>query len=63
MQMTVEAYYTPSGRNIHEVGIQPDIIVELSENYDPSIFTPDMENDNQLKAAYDLVKQMIEEEK
>ncbi len=61
MQMTVEAYYTPSGRNIHKVGIQPDIIVELSEDYDPSIFTPDMENDNQLKAAYDQVKKMIEE--
>ena len=63
MQMTVEAYYTPSGRNIHEVGIQPDIIVELSEDYDPSIFTPDMENDNQLKAAYEQVKKMIEEAK
>ncbi len=61
MQLTIEAYYTPSGRNIHEVGIQPDIVVELWENYDPSIYTPDMENDNQLKAAYDLVKQMIAE--
>lgn len=61
MQLTIEAYYTPSGRNIHEVGIQPDIVVELSENYDPSIYTPDMENDNQLKAAYDQVKKMIAE--
>lgn len=61
MQLTVEAYYTPSGRNIHEVGIQPDIVVELSENYDPSIYTPDMENDNQLKAAYDEVRKMIDE--
>lgn len=61
MQFTIEAYYTPSGRNIHEVGIQPDIVVELWENYDPSIYTPDMENDNQLKAAYDQVKKMIAE--
>lgn len=61
MQLTVEAYYTPSGRDIHEVGIQPDIVVELSENYDPSIYTPDMENDNQLKAAYDEVRKMIDE--
>ncbi len=61
MQLTIEAYYTPSGRNIHEVGIAPDIVVELSENYDPSIYTPDMENDNQLKAAYDQVKKMIAE--
>ncbi|MBQ1257020.1 MAG: S41 family peptidase, partial [Clostridia bacterium] len=61
MQLTVEAYFTPSGRNIHEVGIQPDIVVELSEDYDPSIYTPDMNNDNQLKAAYDYVKKMIEE--
>lgn len=61
MQLTVEDYYTPSGRSIHEVGIQPDIVVEMHEDYDPSIFTPDMENDNQLKAAYDQVKKMIEE--
>ena len=61
MQFTIEAYYTPLGRNIHEVGIQPDIVVELSDSYDPSIYTPDMENDNQLKAAYDQVKKMIAE--
>lgn len=63
MQYTIEAYYTPSGRNIHKVGIQPDIVVELQDSYDPSIFTPDMDNDNQLKAAYDQVKKMIEEAK
>ena len=61
MQFTIEAYYTPLGRNIHEVGIQPDIVVELSDSYDPSIYTPDMNNDNQLKAAYDQVKKMIAE--
>ena len=61
MQLTVEAYYTPLGRNIHKIGIQPDIVIELQDSYDPSIFTPDMDNDNQLKAAYDLVKQMISE--
>lgn len=61
MQFTIEAYYTPLGRNIHEVGIQPDIVVELSDSYDPSIYTPDMNNDNQLKAAYDQVKKMITE--
>lgn len=59
MQFTIEAYYTPSGKNIHEVGIQPDIEIELWENYDPSIYTPDTENDNQLKAAYEQVKKMI----
>lgn len=61
MQLTIEAYYTPLGRNIHEVGIAPDIVVELWDQYDPSIYTPDMENDNQLKAAYDQVKKMIAE--
>lgn len=61
MQLTIEAYYTPLGRNIHEVGITPDIVVELWDQYDPSIYTPDMENDNQLKAAYDQVKKMIAE--
>ncbi len=32
IKLTVQDYYTPSGANIHEKGITPDIVVEASEN-------------------------------
>lgn len=60
MQLTTAQYYTPGGRSLHKVGIQPDIVVELDEDYDPSIFSIDLENDNQLQTAYDTLIGMIE---
>ena len=32
VKLTVSKYYTPNGNNIHEVGIQPDVEVELSDD-------------------------------
>jgi len=61
MQLTTDQYFTPNGRYIHGIGVQPDIVVELQEDYDPTIYTPDMDNDNQLKAAYDEILRMIGE--
>ena len=31
VKMTVSKYYTPNGSNIHEVGITPDVTVEMSD--------------------------------
>ena len=31
MKLTVSKYYTPNGNEIHKVGIQPDVVVELEE--------------------------------
>ncbi len=31
IRLTTSRYYTPNGNNIHEVGIEPDIIVEMPE--------------------------------
>ena len=31
LKLTTAKYYTPSGRDIHEHGIQPDVIVELKK--------------------------------
>ena len=55
MQLTTSSYYSPLGRSIHGEGVTPDVKVELNDSYDASIYAPDLENDNQLKAAYDLL--------
>lgn len=60
MQYTESAYYTPSGRTIHGVGVEPDITVELSETYDPSLYEPSLENDNQLAAAVEELRKISE---
>ncbi len=58
VQLTTSSYFTPSGRSIHGNGVVPDIIVELSPDYDTSVFGVNMQNDNQLKAAFDEVMRM-----
>lgn len=62
MQLTTSSYYSPLGRSIHGEGVTPDVTVELDENYDASIYVPDLQNDNQLKAAYDLLMSKIKPE-
>ena len=47
VKITVAKYYTPSGVSIHNVGIEPDVVVELLENA-----TIDM----QLKAAEEYLR-------
>lgn len=61
MQLTTSSYYTPKGRSIHDTGVTPDVIVEMREGYDAGIYAPDMQNDNQLKTAYDTLLGMLTE--
>jgi len=35
LRLTTALYYTPAGRSIQEVGIEPDILVELAEDVGP----------------------------
>ena len=62
MQLTTSAYYAPSGRSIHKVGVEPDIVVESGvngiENY---LLATKTDSDPQLKAAYDAVIGVIGE--
>lgn len=60
MQFTESRYYTPNGVCIHGAGVEPDIVVELNEDYDPSIRGINLENDNQLAAALDEVHALAE---
>ena len=61
MQYTSSSYFTPNGRSIHHEGVTPDVEVDLNEDYDPSITTPDPENDDQLKTAIEELRKLIEQ--
>lgn len=50
VKLTTSHYYTPSGNNIHEIGIEPDIVVELDEEAAIMPIIPE-EMDNQLQEA------------
>ena len=52
IKYTSAKWYTPKGECIDEIGITPDIIVELSEDY---IDNPIDENDNQLNEALKIL--------
>lgn len=60
MQLTTASYYSPKGRSIHLTGVEPDVVVELSEDYNPSLLEPDPENDNQLAVALEELQKRIE---
>ena len=49
MQYTSSEYFTPSGKNIHGIGVTPDIVVE--GDFVNHFGVPDVENDAQLQAA------------
>lgn len=55
LKLTISAYYTPNGNNIHGIGIEPDIVCEFdSEAY----YNDGM--DNQLERAKEEIAKMIE---
>ena len=54
IKVTVSAYYTPNGRNIHKTGLTPDIEVELDPELRKLTKIP-VEQDNQIKAAVDAL--------
>ncbi len=51
MQLTTMQYFRPSGQPVHGVGIEPDIVVEPDETYDPANYNIDPATDNQLREA------------
>ena len=59
MQLTTASYYSPNGRSIHQTGVEPDVVVELSEGSVPSNTSPDPENDNQLAVALEELQKRI----
>ena len=55
VKLTVSSYFTPSGVNIHGVGITPDIEVE----YDPEAYAAD-KTDTQLDKALEVMQEMLD---
>lgn len=59
VKLTIADYYTPKGRNIHGVGITPDIVVEAEQHTAAEKTT--REDDTQFMAAVkDVLKQIKE---
>ena len=50
LKLTISAYYTPNGNNIHGVGIEPDVLCEFDSDayYDEDV-------DNQLEKALEVL--------
>ena len=55
IKLTVSAYYTPKGNNIHGVGIEPDIVVE----FDADAYYSEDRVDNQKEAALSYLQEQI----
>ncbi len=55
LKLTVSAYYTPSGKNIHGIGIEPDI--ELEYDYD---LAEEEGIDNQVEKAIEVLEGKIQ---
>lgn len=55
LKLTISAYYTPNGNNIHGIGIEPDIVCEFDSEayYDNGV-------DNQLEKAIEEMEKMIQ---
>lgn len=58
IKLTVSTYYTPLGRCIHEVGVTPDVVVELDADLRLQVVV-DPEEDNQVQAAIAEVKKRM----
>ncbi len=58
IKLTVSTYYTPAGRNIHGLGITPDVEVELSEELRQKPVVS-LSEDNQVQRAVEEVKKLM----
>lgn len=58
IKVTVSKYFTPKGRNIHKIGIEPDVKVELKEGLRQKVVI-EKKDDNQLQKAIDIIEKEI----
>ncbi|MCF6465460.1 S41 family peptidase [Clostridium sp. Cult2] len=57
-KLTISEYFTPNGTNIHGIGIEPDIVVDLPEDVQ-EIGVENLEQDIQLRTAIEKLNEMI----
>ena len=56
LKITTAKYYTPNGNNIHEIGITPDVEIDLPEELKTLVEIP-FEEDVQLQKAIEVLQQ------
>ena len=56
LKLTTAKYYTPNGNNIHEIGIMPDVEIDLPEELKTEV-TLSFEEDVQLQKAIEVLQQ------
>lgn len=61
VQMTIAQYFTPNGHAVHGEGIMPDIVVELPEDDNGMYQFADLDHDIQLRKAYEVILEKIQE--
>ncbi len=59
VKVTIAKYYTPRGVCIHGIGIEPDYVVEMSDELSVKISSLTMDEDVQLKKAFDIMSEKI----
>ena len=57
IKITVSKYYTPSGKNIHKIGIEPDVVVDYPESLKSKTY--DRNVDPQFQKALEVIKDKI----
>lgn len=55
VKVTIEDYYTPSGRSIHKIGVTPDVEIDLPDELKTLVTIPENE-DVQLQKAMDILR-------
>ena len=58
-QITVAEYFSPKGNKVHEVGIEPDVIVERPEGDKGNYDFADVEKDVQLRTALEVMREKL----
>ena len=58
MKVTISEYFSPKGIKINEIGITPDVLVELPEDIETT-YNLKLEDDIQLKSAIEELKKMM----
>ena len=54
-QITVAEYFSPKGNAVHDIGIEPDVLVELPEGDNGMYGFADVKQDIQLAKAYETI--------
>ena len=58
-QMTYAQYFLPSGEKVHKVGVTPDIVSEMPEDLQSTLYALGDLNDPQLKDAWEAARNLI----